>query len=301
MSISGIGEVAEKLRRVTVVVRTAPQGGGSGVVWSSEGLVVTNAHVVRGSHAKVELWDGREFEAMVTSRDVRRDLAALRVPAKDLPAAVAADSSRVRPGEIALAIGNPLGFIGALTAGTIHAVGRMDGLGDAMWVQATVRLAPGNSGGPLADASGNIVGINTMVAGGLALAIPSNSVQDFLSAGAADAWLGVTVAAVRIPSAASGSGGSRQRRDREGQRGFGLVLLEVDPAGPAAKASLMAGDILLGTEGNRFGSTGDLFRALQGRAPRLLRVEFLRGDYANLRRVTVVLDAAGGPRNSIAA
>jgi serine protease Do len=298
VSISGIGEVAEKLRRSTVVVRSGSHGGGSGVVWSSDGVVMTNAHVVRGSHAKVELWDGREFEAAVSSRDVRRDLAALRVPAKDLPAAVAADSSRVRPGEIAIAIGNPLGFVGALTAGTIHAVGPIDALGDATWVQATLRLAPGNSGGPLADASGNIVGINTMVAGGLALAVPSNAVQDFLSSGAGDAWLGVAVAAVRIPSGNRGGSGGR-RREGDHERGFGLVLLEVDPAGPAATASLMAGDILLGTEENRFRSAGDLFRVLHGGAPRLLRLEFLRGDYANVRRVTVVL---GRPaRNSIAA
>ena len=293
MSISGIGEVAEKLRRSTVVVRSGSHGGGSGVVWSSDGVVVTNAHVVRGNHARVEFWDGREFEATVSSRDVRRDLAALLVPAQNLPAAPVADSSRVRPGEIAIAIGNPLGFVGALTAGTIHAVGPIEALGAATWVQATLRLAPGNSGGPLADASGNIVGINTMVAGALALAVPSNSVLDFLSSGAADAWLGVTVAAVRIPSGNRGGG-----RRRDGERGFGLVLLEVDPAGPAATASLMAGDILLGAEGNRFRSSGDLFRVLQGNAPRLLHLEFLRGDYANVRRVTVVLGAA---RNSIAA
>jgi serine protease Do len=299
VSISGIGEVAEKLRRSTAVVRSGSHGGGSGVVWSSDGVVVTNAHVVRGSHATVELWDGREFEAVVSSRDVRRDLAALRVPAKDLPAAPVADSSRVRPGEIAIAIGNPLGFVGALTAGTIHAVGPIDALGEATWVQATLRLAPGNSGGPLADASGNIVGINTMVAGGLALAIPSNTVLDFLTSGAADAWLGVTVAAVRIPSGNGGGGGRRRDRDKDRERRFGLVLLEVDPAGPAATASMMAGDILLGTEENRFRSAGDLFRVLQGSAPRLLRLEFLRGDYANVRRVTAVL---GGPaRNSIAA
>ncbi len=198
----------------------------------------------------------------------------------------------MRPGELAIAIGNPLGFVGALTTGVIHAVGPIRGLGSHSWVQADVRLAPGNSGGPLADARGHVIGINTMVAGRLALAIPSNVVQNFLSAGPSGAWLGVTVHPVRIPRAKAPAG----TRDI-----FGLALLDVEPGSPASSASLMTGDILLGTEQNAFTSVGDLSDALQGAGPRLLRLEFLRGDYSQVRRVTVQLGVHNASRSSAAA
>src|SRR6202790_4002010 len=230
MPIHGFGEIAEQLRRSTVLVLPGERGNGSGVIWSADGVIVTNAHVARASQMRVQLWDSREFDAALVSRDTRRDLAELRISAANLPAAAAADSSQVRPGELAIAIGNPLGFVGALTTGVIHAVGPLRGLGSQSWVQADVRLAPGNSGGPLADARGRLIGINTMVAGTLALAIPSNTVQDFLFAGPSDAWLGVTVHPVKVPrSNTFASGGHR----------FGLVLLEVEPRSPASFASLL--------------------------------------------------------------
>ena len=290
--MTGFGEIAEKLRRSTVLVHAGSRGSGSGVIWSSDGTIITNAHVVRGLQISLQLWDGREFQATVTSRDPHRDLAALSIEAKNLPSALVADSSQVRPGELAIAIGNPLGFVGALTTGVIHAVGPVLGLGTQSWVQADVRLAPGNSGGPLADARGLVIGINTMIAGGLALAIPSNAVRNFLSAGPSDAWLGVTVRPVRIP-----------RTDARGGMAhtLGLVLLDVEPHGPASLASLLPGDILLGAEQKPFLSAGDLSQALQGAGPRLLRLEFLRGDYSRVRRVTVQLGGQNPSRSSAAA
>src|SRR6266446_6560972 len=217
MAIAGFGEIAEQLRRSTVLIHAGGRGSGSGVIWSSEGTIVTNAHVIHGSSVRVQLWDGREFDATVTARDPRRDLATLRIGANSLPAASPADSSQLRPGELAIAIGNPMGFVGALTAGVIHAIGPLRALGTQTWVQASVRLAPGNSGGPLADARGRVIGVNTMVAGRLALAVPSNAVRDFLVAGGR-AWLGVTVHPVRLP--------------RANGHTFGVVLLEVEPGGP---------------------------------------------------------------------
>jgi serine protease Do len=289
MAIPGFGEVAEQLRRSTVLVHSGGRGAGSGVIWSSDGLVVTNAHVVRGSRLHVQLWDGREFEAAIRSRDPRRDLARLHIDAANLPAASAADSSELRPGELAIAVGNPMGFVGALATGVIHAVGPLRGLGRQTWVQADVRLAPGNSGGPLANAHGRVVGINTMVAGQLALAIPSNAVRDFLSAGPADAWLGVTVHPSLIPQ---GAGAAKR---------FGLVVLEVEPDGPADLASFLPGDILLGTEESPFTAVEDLARALRGRDPRVLRIQFLRGDYFKLRRVAVQLGSPLPARSPLAA
>jgi serine protease Do len=259
------------------------------VIWSADGVIVTNAHVARASQMRTQLWDGREFDAALVSRDTRRDLAELRISAANLPAAAAADSSQVRPGELAIAIGNPLGFVGALTTGVVHAVGPLRRLGSHSWVQADVRLAPGNSGGPLADAHGRVIGINTMVAGRLALAVPSNAASNFLAADPIDAWLGVIVEPVRVPRP-----GSRAKT-------FGLVLLEVEPGSPAANASLLPGDILLGTDEKSFTSLDDLSSALQGSGPRLVRLAFLRGDYEGFRLVTVQLGGQRIPRSAAAA
>jgi serine protease Do len=289
MAIPGFGEIAEQLRRSTVLVHSGGRGSGSGIIWSSDGLLVTNAHVVRSARPTVQLWDAREFEATVQSRDLLRDLAQIRINATSLPAASAGDSSQLRAGELAIAIGNPMGFVGALATGVIHAVGPIRGFGSQPWVQAEVRLAPGNSGGPLANAHGEVVGVNTMVAGRLALAIPSNAVRDFLTASPSDGRLGVTVHPALIPRSASRA------------RTFGLVILEVEPDSPAAQASLLPGDILLGTEEKPFTALEDLARALQGSGPRVLRLEFLRGDYARIRRVTVQLGILAPARSSVAA
>jgi len=283
VSITSFGEIAENLRRSTVFIHAGRRGNGSGVIWSSDGLIVTNAHVARRGHLRVQLWDGRELDATLESSDIVRDIAVLRVNAKNLPAAAPADSSRVRPGELAIAIGNPLGFVGALTNGIVHAVGPLPGLGPQSWVQAGVRLAPGNSGGPLADAAGRVIGINTMVAGQLALAIPSNAVVDFLSGRGSnkdtnEGWLGVTLYPVQVPKS-----GARAAKS------FGLVVLEVEPGSPADRASLLPGDILLGVEGRPFSLLEDLSRALRGTGPRTLRLEFLRGDYSRIRRLTIQL------------
>jgi len=173
MNTQGFGEVAERLRRSTVQVQSGGrrQGGGSGVIWSSNGVIITNAHLASESGAKVALWDGSTHEATLVDRDPRRDLASLKIEASGLPAATAGDSNALRVGELVIAVGNPFGFIGALTTGVVHSLPNRK-----RWVAADVRLAPGNSGGPLADAQGRVIGINTMIAGGLALAVPSNPV-----------------------------------------------------------------------------------------------------------------------------
>ena len=170
---------AERLRRITVQVRTPGMGEGSGVIWSRNGLLVSNAHVARGSPLEIELWDGRVFEGRVRWRDPRRDLALLTIPATGLPLAVPGDVAALQPGEIVLALGHPFGLVNALSLGVIHGLAR--GSGRNRWIRADIRLAPGNSGGPLANVAGEVIGLNTLVAGGLAHAIPVSAVQRFLS------------------------------------------------------------------------------------------------------------------------
>jgi serine protease Do len=126
--------IAEHLRRLTVRVYGGGRGGGSGVIWRSTGLIITNAHVVRAPSATVRLEDGRAFEATVSASDAQRDLVVLTLPASNLPAAVIGDSSAVRVGELVFAVGNPLGIVGVLTAGILHGLGLAEGAGSLEWL-----------------------------------------------------------------------------------------------------------------------------------------------------------------------
>jgi len=175
--------LADALRRVTVEITDGDASRGSGVLWP-RGFVVTNAHVARRSRLTVRPIDGDHLDACVVARDRDADLALLRVAGVDLPTAMIAETP-ARVGALVVAVGHPFGLSGALTAGIVHAIGPIARNG-APWIHADVRLAPGNSGGPLADVSGAIVGINAMVGGGLALALPISRVLDFVrSAGVA--------------------------------------------------------------------------------------------------------------------
>lgn len=173
-----LAQIADRLRGVTVEV-SSEGGGGAGILWAPD-LVVTNAHVVRAASVRVALADDRRVDAHVIAADRRLDLAALRVPRSGLPPALGVDSDTLRVGAIVVALGHPLGLRRTLTAGVVHALAPLRP-GGRCWIHADVRLAPGNSGGPLADSAGQVVGINTMIAGGLALAIPINDVRRFVA------------------------------------------------------------------------------------------------------------------------
>jgi serine protease Do len=265
----GFGELAEKLRRSTVQVLSGSRssgGSGSGIIWGQDGTVITNAHVVREERVRVELWDGRSLAADVAARDGYADLAKLRLRATSLPAATWRESGSLRAGELAVAVGNPLGFTGALTTGVIHGAGLIRGLGRRPWVHAAIRLAPGNSGGPLADAAGRVIGVNTMVvAGGLALAIPSELVVRFLKQGSRPV-LGIEIRPV--PE--------------------GLLVLGVNPNSAAEQASLRTGDLLVAANGRRFASTDDLSEAIEDATGSVLRLQFRRGNRRE-REVSVVV------------
>lgn len=260
-----LSQIAEQLRRCTVQVRSSGGGGGSGTIWNSQGLIITNAHVAPFDRAIVELWDGRVIEAIRTDIDSRQDLAALQVEATDLPAVTIGDSEALRVGELVLAVGNPLGLVGALTTGIIHATDCTDGTNDfstQRWVKADIRLAPGNSGGLLADAQGRAIAINTMIADGLALAIPSNRVERFLKRDRSLS-LGVTLRPVLLRL--------------ENQRVLGLLVLEVAPGSLAASVGLQIGDVLMAVDGEFFHTPDDLLSILKDAEPgKPLALEFLR-------------------------
>ena len=270
--MQGLGEVAERLRRscVRVVSGGGPASGtGSGVIWSADGTVVTNSHVVRGGSSWIELWDGRRVSAELVKRSNFRDLAQMRVKAENLVAAPLRRNAKLRPGEIVVAVGNPLGFQGAASTGVLHAVGPVPGLGKTPWIQADVMLAPGNSGGPLADAEGSVIGINTMVvAGRLGLAIPIPDVLRFLT-DPEPKRLGITARPVEI---------------RGAERG--VLILGVEADSPAARASLLPGDILTGSSGRPLTSLEDLAESLET-ATDLIRVQFLRSDLKKSRDVCI--------------
>ena len=174
-----VGEIATRLSAVTVHVHAGGRSAGAGVIWLRGGVIVTNAHVAAGPRADVVLPDGRELPARLTARDPRRDLALLSVAISDLEPALRADARGLRPGELLIALGHPFGVAYAAALGVVHrAPGALRG--PAGWLHADIRLAPGNSGGPLADASGRVVGINAMIVNGLGIAIPTHLVERFV-------------------------------------------------------------------------------------------------------------------------
>jgi len=253
--IEDFTETADRVRRSTVQVQGPRGGGGSGVIWRSDGLVVTNAHVAQRANGSIQLADGRVARATVAARDPQLDLALLEADVRDLPAAVAGDSDELRVGEIVLAAGSPYGYAGTVTVGVVHA------RSSRRWIEADLRLGPGNSGGPLADARGRIVGINTMVANGVALAIPSNIVARFVARrGRPARRLGVTVEPVSTPH-------------------FGLLIVDVEAGGAAQRAGLHVGDILTGADNHPFEAPFDLALSLETGGS-VAQLDVLRGGRA---------------------
>ena len=176
---AALAEIMAGLGRATVQVWSSGRSVGAGVVWRRGGFVVTNAHVATSSRPQVVLADNRALEARLIARDPGRDLALLSTSADDLDPAPRADARGLRAGELVVAVGHPLGVSYAAALGVVHRA--PTGVhGPAGWVHADIRLAPGNSGGPLADALGRVVGVNAMIVGGLGIAVPSHLVEAFL-------------------------------------------------------------------------------------------------------------------------
>jgi serine protease Do len=253
-----LAEVVEQLRRCTVEVRGTGGGRGSGVIWRTDGLIVTNAHVATSSQHTVELSDGRVFKAELVRREPQYDLASFQISAIALPAAQSRKASSLRTGELVLAVGNPIEANGAFTVGVVSARPQA---ADVL-VRADIRLAPGNSGGPLADAHGRVVGINSMVVGGFGMAVTSNAVERLI-AGKARRSIGVTVQPVSLRGS--------------GYPALGLRVIELEAGGAAQLSGVRIGDVIVRVNGKLLNSPEQLSDSIQAEAHALSLVLLREG------------------------
>jgi S1-C subfamily serine protease len=274
------------------------EGAGSAVVITPDGFLLTSAHVVSGSDGgSASFVDGRELDWHVVGADALSDLAVVRVTASDLPAATLGDADTLRVGQLVVAVGNPLGLAGSVTAGVVSALGR--GLptraGSATRIvenviQTDAALNPGNSGGALADGACRVVGVNTAVAGiGLGLAVPINSttrriISLLMSEGRyRRAYLGIAGGPRPLPP----------RVAREVGREAGVEVVEIVAGSPAAKAGLRPEDLILDVDGEPVASARDLQRLMAGEAigrEVAIRV-FREGKVTTLRATPIELRA----------
>ena len=257
-ALAGV-RMIEDVQRSLVQVRSSGRGIGAGVIWPGDGLVLTNHHVVAGrrrrGNIRVALHDGRTLDADLLKSDRSLDLALLRLEDNhgDLPAAPVGDSDALRVGELVYAIGHPWGSVGAVSAGIVGGVGELRGPGrgsSARYVRSDVALAPGNSGGPLLNARGEVVAINAMIFGLMALSIPSNAAEAWV-AGERRPRLGIGVLPVELPASLRREAGTA-----------GLVIASVETAGAADRAGLLVGDVLLAIAGKPLGEAETLLNAV---------------------------------------
>jgi len=257
--------VSERLAPSVANLRSR-RGGGSGVVISADGFIVTSAHVVeRTRRVRASFVDGTEHEAEVVGSDPLSDLAVLRADARDLAPATLGDAGALRVGQLVVAIGNPHGFNSSVTAGVVSALGRALPMRGGRIVdnviQTDAALNPGNSGGALADGRARVVGINTAVAGiGLGLAVPIND--------ATRAIVGALMSEGRFRRAYLGiAGGSRPlppRLARELSRATGVEIVEVVAGSPAAAAGLRPEDLIVAVDGVAVEKVDDVQRLMVG-------------------------------------
>lgn len=270
--VAGFADLAERARRSVVHLHGSGRGVGTGVVWQSGGVILTNDHVVvgTGGRLRMQTLDGRDLPVKVAARNPDLDLALLHTSADDLPPASVGDSSRLRVGELVFAIGHPWGQPWVVTAGIVSGLGEAETRNGqrVAFIRSDVRLAPGNSGGPLLDARGRVIGINAMVFGGdLAVAIASHVVERWLNdSQGRRARLGVGVQSLPLPE------GVLNGRSR------GLLVVSLEPDSPAERAGILVGDLLLHANTVSLEQPEDLHRALQ-HTDGTLRLRLLRaGD-----------------------
>ncbi|HUZ02891.1 MAG TPA: trypsin-like peptidase domain-containing protein [Thermomicrobiaceae bacterium] len=287
-----LSRVADRIRASVVSIQSR-SGGGAGVIWSADGLVVTNDHVVGDERVRVVLADRGQLPGTVVGRDRQNDLAAVRIERTGLPAAPHRDEFSLRVGELVLAVGHPFGIEYALTAGIVS--GLPDPRIDRPMIRADLSLNPGNSGGPLTDATGSVLGINAMVAGpGVALAVPTSIVRAFVARTAGSVpRLGLTAVPVTLSA-------PYQRLVGPGAA-LGLVVSAIEPGSAAAAAGLLLGDVIVSAGGSPLSSPRRLpdAVALSG-AGGVLGLALIRGgallDVAVALRTPAVADGEAEQR-----
>ena len=246
------------------------QGSGSGTILSPDGIVLTNNHVVEGATTiELALTDARRVPARILGRDPDTDIAVLRAETSDrLPAARLGNSKKIKPGQIAIAIGNPLGFESTVTAGIVSAVGRslraQNGrlIGDV--IQTDAALNPGNSGGPLVNSRGEVIGVNTAVilgAQGICFSVAANTAQHVLTqilqhGRVRRARLGIAGDQVALPQRLKVRTGLTQAS--------GVRVVEVQPGSPAHASGLRTGDVIVGLDRDVVTGIDDIARILDG-------------------------------------
>lgn len=270
-------------RRASTTEEWGRAGTGSGVILTPDGYMLTNAHVVHeASRLEVGLADGRTVRAELVGEDLATDLAVVRATASGLPAASLGNSDRLLVGQLAIAIGNPLGFEATVTAGVISALGRSlrsdTGRLIENIIQTDAALNPGNSGGPLVDTHGRVIGINTAIirfAQGICFAIPSNTAAwvagQLISHGKVKrVYLGISGQTVPL-------GRQAVAEHKLGQT-TGISVREVVEGSPAAQAGLAVHDLLLSVNGQPVGNVDDVVRRLASlRAGDTVTLRALRG------------------------
>jgi S1-C subfamily serine protease len=246
--------------------REQVSGSGSGVIFTPDGFILTNSHVIhQAASIQVTFADGRELAGELIGDDPFTDLAVIRVNAQDLPVVTLGDSQAIRIGQLVIALGNPFGFQATVTAGVVSALGRsLRGTGGRLIdnvIQTDAALNPGNSGGPLVNSRGEVIGINTAAipwAQGICFSIPINTAK-FIAAGLmkdgriSRAYLGIAGQVVDIARTAL------RAHQLAGSRG---VMVAQVQEGPALKAGLVTNDVIVEFEGNRVESIDDLHKRL---------------------------------------
>ncbi|MEM1368010.1 MAG: HhoA/HhoB/HtrA family serine endopeptidase [Cyanobacteria bacterium P01_H01_bin.15] len=251
------------------------QGVGSGFIVSSDGVILTNAHVIAGAdQVTVTLKDGRTYNGEVVGADPVTDVATVRIDAEELPTVTLGDSDELRPGEWAIAIGNPLGLDSTVTTGIISATGRSSsqvGVPDkrVQFIQTDAAINPGNSGGPLLNAEGEVIGINTAIirgAQGLGFAIPINRAEEIsaqlIDKGSYDhAFLGIQMAQLNDEI-------QQQLKVNFGKElpDEGVVIVQVVPNSAAAKAGLRSGDVILQLDEQKVEEPSDVQKVVEQKA-----------------------------------
>lgn len=262
-----VGRVAPSVVNIRVISGERGTGGGSGFILARDGFILTNSHVVHGAREiEVTLRDARVYPAQLIGTDPETDLAVIRIDAPDVQHARLADSSQIRVGQIAIAVGSPYGFQQTVTAGIVSALGRsmrsesgrlMDEI-----IQTDAALNPGNSGGPLLNSAGEVIGVNTAVilpAQGICFAIASNTAK-FVAG-----WL---IKDGRIRRSSIGVAGQtvglhpRVVRFHKLLANSGVLVMEVEPGSPASVCGLRPNDTVVGFKGQPIASVDDLHKQL---------------------------------------